>query len=368
VIEAVALYLLVLVSANVVFNTGDSVAARHYPVGFVIIPVLVWAAFRLGPRDTSTAVGLIAVLAIFGTLHGLGVFSVPDRNASLLLLQSYMAVLSITFVSLAAAVGQRNRLLLAEQQSRARAESAVRAREEFLSIASHELRTPVASLKGSVQLLQRRRASGELDFARFDRMLVIIGSTADRLTTLVNQLLDVSRIQTDHLDLSAQPLDLSAELRESVERARMYGDGTHSFSLSLNGSSTPVLADPGRLEQVWSNLLDNAVKYSPRGGDIRVRLEATDDDGFEVSVSDSGIGMPAGAEGTIFQPFSRATNATAGQFAGMGLGLYICRKIIERHGGRMWAKSPGENHGTTVRVWLPRYTDREAEQAPASAQ
>jgi signal transduction histidine kinase len=148
----------------------------------------------------------------------------------------------------------------------------------------------------------------------------------------------------------------------------MYGDGTHSFSLSLNGSSTPVLADPGRLEQVWSNLLDNAVKYSPRGGDIRVRLEATDDDGFEVSVSDSGIGMPAGAEGTIFQPFSRATNATAGQFAGMGLGLYICRKIIERHGGRMWAKSPGENHGTTVRVWLPRYTDREAEQAPASAQ
>ena len=354
-IEAGVLYLLVIVSADLVFNSAGSLAARHYPVGFVIIPVLVWAAFRLGPRDTATAIALIAVLAVWGTLRGLGVFSVSDRNTSLLLLQSYMAVLAITFVALAAAVRQRDRLLLAEQQSRSLAESAVRAREEFLSIASHELRTPVASLKGSVQLLRRRRTRGEVDFERFDRMLEIIEATADRLTALVNQLLDVSRIQTRHLDLSAEPLDLAAALRESVERARMHLGDRHTFTLALDGTQSSIWGDPGRLDQVWSNVLENAVKYSPHGGEVQVSLRSTDDNGFEVGVQDSGIGLPAGSQDTVFQPFSRAANATAGHFAGMGLGLYICRNIIERHGGRMWAESPGEGRGTAVHIWLPRY-------------
>ncbi|HTE85768.1 MAG TPA: HAMP domain-containing sensor histidine kinase, partial [Dehalococcoidia bacterium] len=290
-----------------------------------------------------------------GTLRGLGVFAVSDQNASLILLQSYMAVLSITFVSLAAAVRQRDQLLLEEHRSRSLAETALKAREEFLSIASHELRTPVASLKGSAQLLRRRRERGEIDFQRFDRMLSIIDETADRLTALVNELLDVSRIQTNHLELSAESLDLSMLLENAVDGARVEMGEKHAFSLYVGAPHSAIWADAERLGQVWGNLLDNAVKYSPLGGTVDVRLQRTEDGGFLVTVHDPGIGLPAGAEEAIFEPFSRAPNAMAGHFAGMGLGLYICRKIVELHGGRIWAESSGEGDGTDVHVWLPHY-------------
>jgi signal transduction histidine kinase len=113
-----------------------------------------------------------------------------------------------------------------------------------------------------------------------------------------------------------------------------------------------ITADPHRLEQVLTNLLENAVKYSPSGGDVEVTLSA-DDKGILVCVSDNGIGLPTAAADTIFEPFGRASNAQRQQLPGMGLGLYIARQIVEQHGGRIWADSAGEGLGTQVRVWLP---------------
>jgi two-component system CheB/CheR fusion protein len=114
-----------------------------------------------------------------------------------------------------------------------------------------------------------------------------------------------------------------------------------------------VEADPARLEQVIANLLSNALKYSPAGGTITVGLTA-DGGGVRVDVTDEGIGVPADAVETIFQPFGRGPNAAARQIQGLGLGLYICREIVRRHGGRIWAESGGENRGTTLHVWLPQ--------------
>jgi two-component system, OmpR family, sensor kinase len=113
-----------------------------------------------------------------------------------------------------------------------------------------------------------------------------------------------------------------------------------------------VLVDRDRIEQVLANLLGNAAKYSPDGSTIDVRVSLVDD-GALLEVRDAGIGLPPGTTETIFQPFGRAANATRRQVPGMGLGLYISRQIVDQHGGRMWAASPGEGEGTTVSVWLP---------------
>jgi signal transduction histidine kinase len=112
------------------------------------------------------------------------------------------------------------------------------------------------------------------------------------------------------------------------------------------------MGDAARLEQVCENLLENAFKYSPDGGDVRVDLRSHSG-GVLLQVSDHGIGIPIGSTEMIFEPFGRAANAEQRGLPGMGLGLYICRSTLERHGGRIWAESAGEMQGTTLNVWLP---------------
>nr|MBA3336725.1 ATP-binding protein [Chloroflexia bacterium] len=127
---------------------------------------------------------------------------------------------------------------------------------------------------------------------------------------------------------------------------------THRVTTRIAGTDCAFQGDADRLEQVLTNLCDNALKYSPDGGEVCLTLEAADG-GFLLTVSDQGIGLPAGGEEAIFEPFGRAANAAKHSLPGLGLGLYICRDIVERHGGRIWAESPGEGQGTTMRLWLP---------------
>jgi two-component system sensor histidine kinase VicK len=122
--------------------------------------------------------------------------------------------------------------------------------------------------------------------------------------------------------------------------------------LSLAGERRLVEVDPDRIEQIVANLLENAVKYAPDGGEVQVSLEP-EADGMLVRVRDRGIGIPDGWAERIFQPFGRASNAIGAHISGLGLGLYLCRQIAEQHGGRLWAESHGEGQGTTVLLWLP---------------
>jgi signal transduction histidine kinase len=129
-------------------------------------------------------------------------------------------------------------------------------------------------------------------------------------------------------------------------------DERYTLRTHLTIASCPITGDRDRLEHVLVNLLDNAVKYMPGGGDILVTLEPADG-GALVTVQDQGIGLPPGTAESIFEPFGRAPNAAERHLPGMGLGLSICRSIVERHGGRIWAASEGEDRGTTLSVWLP---------------
>ena len=247
---------------------------------------------------------------------------------------------------------ERAELLANERAARAEAEAAVRARDEFLSIASHELRTPVAGVKGYAQSLRRARATGRLDDARLERSLRAIEASADRLAVLTSDLLDVSRIRTGQLPFNPRPTDLAALAREVAGHFEDRLDATHRLDVRAGEAPCPVLADADRIDQVLTNLIENAAKYSPNGGTIEVAV-ATDGGDAVVTVRDPGIGLPPGSAEAIFEPFGRAPNAAGHHIPGMGLGLYICRTIVERHGGSIRAESAGEGQGTTVSFRLP---------------
>jgi PAS domain S-box-containing protein len=262
--------------------------------------------------------------------------------------------LILAIADVAAQAMGRAELFEAERRTRAEAEAAVSAQDEFLSIASHELRTPVAAVKATAQLAQRSIQRGTLEPSRLERHLEGIRRAADRLASLVEDLLDVSRLRTGRLELRRQVVELTPLIEEVVERYQIQLEDQHEYALRMDLPTQPILADvdPSRMEQVLDNFLSNAVKYSPNGGEICVLLDV-DSLGFKLTVSDQGIGLPAGHLESIFEPFGRAPNAASHQIPGLGLGLSICRQLIDAHGGRVWAASAGEQRGTTVGLWLP---------------
>jgi len=232
------------------------------------------------------------------------------------------------------------------------AQEAVRARDQFLSIASHELRTPLTGMKSGVQILRRMHDRGEGSSPRAEQVLQRVEIAVDRLSELTQDLLDVASLRLGRLPLHLQSVDLVHLAKHVAGERREYLDARYTLEVSVVAPTPMVLGDPTRLEQVAANVLDNAIKYSPAGGNISVLLEPHDG-GALLHVRDSGIGVPIGCVETIFEPFGRAPNAQRQHVPGMGLGLFLCRQIVEQHAGRVWVESPGENCGTTVNVWLP---------------
>jgi PAS domain S-box-containing protein len=265
-------------------------------------------------------------------------------------------------LALAGELAQRAALAIDNARLYQETQAALRVRDTFLSIASHELRTPVTSLRGFVQALQRHQQRGRLDPAHLASALPVIQRNADRLAGLIDDLLDVSRIQLGRLPLRLQPVDLVQLVRTVIEDHPAQFDRQHPLRLTAAVPVAPVLADPDRLAQVMTNLLDNAVTYSPDGGEVEVTV-AADADGWRISVRDQGIGLAPGAGEAIFEPFTRQPGSVQQQPAGLGLGLYISRMIVEQHGGRIWIESAGPGCGATAQVWLPR----SAQVAPPAA-
>jgi PAS domain S-box-containing protein len=234
------------------------------------------------------------------------------------------------------------------------AQTAVKARDRFVSIASHELRTPIARVKGYAEMILAAHSDGDLTDEMLQRALRRIDSGCDRLAALIRDLLDVSKISAGNMPMRLRTLDVTDLAREVVGRYQEQLSGDGHLLLEIIGTAGTVSGDPDRIEQVLTNLLDNALKYSPDGAELRVRVQPKAR-GVLLEVQDHGIGLPPEAAERIFEPFSRATNAEHRQITGMGLGLYICRNIVEQHHGRIWARSGGENTGTLMSVWLPEH-------------
>jgi two-component system OmpR family sensor kinase len=243
---------------------------------------------------------------------------------------------------------------------------AVRAREEFLSVASHELRTPLTPLKGFASLTLQRleQSEGPVDRDWLLKAMRSMSRQTDRLARLVDDLLDTARIQSGRFDLNCKPVDLMPVVLEVLERFEVRGSDGLRFHMEAPPGSLEGTWDAARLDQVLTNLLSNAVRYSPQGGTVSISF-AVSPSQVELRVKDQGIGIPAESLQRLFQPFSRASNATSRHFGGLGLGLFICREIVERHGGAIWAESAGPQQGSCFHVRLPRSVPQSSLPPPA---
>lgn len=250
----------------------------------------------------------------------------------------------------------RAALSIANARLYQQAQQALRAREEFFAIAAHELRTPVTSIRGFTQLeLRRWQRTETLDLPRARHALETIDRQSRRLVALVSRLFDIARLEQGRLALEPAETNLVGIVADVVQGMRSTATA-HSFSLQ----SPPALAarvDAMRFEQVVTNLLDNAVKFSPDGGAIEVSLEPLEATSVRLTVRDHGVGVPLEHRQRLFERQARLEREDAepagGSRSGLGLGLVISRQIVEQHGGRIEAEFP-EDGGTRIVVSLPR--------------
>ena len=247
------------------------------------------------------------------------------------------------------AEAERDRLLVQAQAAQEAAESANRVKDEFLAVVSHELRTPLNPILGWSQMLRKRK----LPPAKAAYALETIERNAKMQAQLINDLLDVSRILRGKLSLEAASVDLAAIICMALETVRLAADAKSiQIETHFDSSVSPVSGDPGRLQQIVWNLLSNAVKFTPEGGSVSVGLVQTGQ-AAKITVSDTGKGIEPDFLPYVFERFHQADAATTRRFGGLGLGLAIVRSLVELHGGKIKAESPGENQGATFTVTLP---------------
>lgn len=230
------------------------------------------------------------------------------------------------------------------------------AKDVFIAAASHELRTPLTVVSAQTGLALRRL--GPEDDSRAARSLRTIARQVDRMVRLVEDLLDVGRLQSGRLSLELEEFDLAQLLGEARERMQLLSDA-HPIEFHASGEAA-IHGDRHRIDQVITNLLSNAVRYSPEGGAIVLSLEEREDS-LHITVRDHGVGIPLERQAEIFERFGQAHGV---RYGGLGLGLTISQGIVAQHGGRIWVESDGvEGQGSTFHVELPRW---QGEQLQAS--
>ena len=253
---------------------------------------------------------------------------------------------------------EREELLTSERFARAEAERASRLKDEFLATLSHELRTPLSAILGWSQLL----ASGDVAEGDLQQGLDAIQRNARTQTQLIEDLLDMSRIISGKVRLDVQRIDLASVVDAAVDSVRPAAEAKEiRLRKILDPHAGPVSGDPTRLQQVVWNLLNNAIKFTSKGGRVDVLLERVNSH-LEITVHDSGVGIKPELLPVIFERFRQADSSTTRSYGGLGLGLSIVKSLVELHGGTVRAKSAGEGQGATFVVALPLAPIRIGEQ------
>jgi PAS domain S-box-containing protein len=252
------------------------------------------------------------------------------------------------------------------EQARGQAEAANRAKDEFLAVLSHELRTPMNAVYGWARMLQ----GGRLDAGGGTRAIDAIVRNAHAQTQLIDDLLDVSRIATGKMRLEVRSVDLPAVLGAALDAVRPAADAKEiRLRTVMDPRAGPVNGDPDRLQQVVWNLLMNAVKFTPRGGRVQLSLQRVNSH-VEIVVSDTGLGIRAEVLPFVFERFRQGDSSSTRAQAGLGIGLALVRHLVELHGGTVIAESAGEGQGATFRATLPlaiTQADLASDRVPAVA-
>jgi signal transduction histidine kinase len=326
-----------------------------------------------GPRLTNVRLVVLAV-AVATVPVILVIEHFVDREIDALALAVGSAVLSaLVLLRLSGMIRSLDRHRRSERSARAEAEfaqkelarkndqlvEADRLKDEFVALISHDLRTPLTSIMGYLELVLDDHNLSEEQRG----YLSIVDRNADRLLHLVNDLLFVARLESGQLDLHPAELDLAAVVRQSVAEAEPRAAAS-GIELACDASDVPaVKADKGRMFQLLDNLVSNAIKFTEPGGTVTVRVRPGDAAAV-LEVSDTGIGIPAEEQEQLFERFFRSSNARRAAIQGTGLGLVIVRAIADAHGGSISMES-AERVGTTFRIELPaRLPGTGAEPAP----
>jgi PAS domain S-box-containing protein len=259
-----------------------------------------------------------------------------------------------------AAIAIRNaKLYEAERRARSEAEAANRAKDQFLATVSHELRTPLTAMLGWTRLLR----SGKLDKLSFERALETVERNAKVQAQLIEDILDVSRIITGKLILDVRPVELVPIIEAAVDSVRPAAEAKGiKLHIILDPGISPIQGDPNRLQQVVWNLVSNAIKFTPEGGNVDIRLKLLDSQAL-ISVSDTGKGINPEFLPYVFDRFRQADSSAARMHGGLGLGLSIVRHLVELHGGTVSADSAGEGKGATFTIKIPLAITREQVEA-----
>lgn len=293
-------------------------AVRHT---YLVFPVLFFAALRFGLRGATTANFAVSAIAVVGTMLGLGPFVRDTIVHSLVTLQAFMAVVAVTALVLGAAISERSR--------------AVQMRDEFLALVSHDLKSPLGAIQMSAALVARTVLAESGD-PRLRRHVELVGRGTARMSHLIRDLLDAAAIDAGHLSLDPKEGDARPLVDETILGASPAAEEKGQRLLAdTPGEAVPIVCDRARLEQVLANLIGNAVKFTPAGGAITVRLRAQEG-AAHFSVTDTGAGIEPDQVRLVFDRYWRGKPGAA---EGTGLGLFIAKGIVESHGGRIWASS-----------------------------
>jgi signal transduction histidine kinase/ActR/RegA family two-component response regulator len=320
----------------------------RYPLPFLCLAPLFWGALRFGPRELATAVALLAVIATAATATARGPFSMPTPNESLLVLQAFLVLIALTALPMAALTVERRGLLERERAARAEADGALRAKDEFLAILSHELRNPLAAISTAAAVLDTGKPAQD----DVKRLVASIRRQAQHLARLIDDLLDIGRLTANKLRLTTEPLDLERAVRGAVE-ALTAARGLTPRRIDLDLQSAWIDADPVRITQIVENLVGNALKHTPVGKGIRVAVRALDGIA-ELSVTDEGAGIRPDLLPNVFEPFMQGQQGLDRSTGGLGLGLTLVRRLAELHGATIEAQSGGLDRGSAFVVRFPR--------------
>jgi hypothetical protein len=321
-------------------------------------------AFRFPQRETATGIFILSAIAVWGTLHGFGPFMRETENQSLLALQSWIAVLTITAMALSAAMAERRHIEEELQQQKSVVETANRTKDHFLAMLSHELRTPLTPVISALESLETEPMQTEATRAS----LAMIHRNIELETQLIDDLLDFTRIARGKMELRFAPVDVHVAVANVVEICRAEAKSKRlRVHLNLRANSHYAAADAAKFQQIVWNLLKNAIKFTPEDGEIAISSSNPSPDVLTISVSDTGIGMEPEVMQRIFDPFEQGNRSFEHRVGGLGLGLAISKSLAQAHAGSLIVESDGRDRGSTFIFSMPTLSPAEAATVPAKA-
>ncbi len=329
--------ILPLFGYNQLLNIGPSVSLIIF-LGFTAFAIVKKQLFGIRIVLTSLLVVLISIFLLVYSLMALPNWKEFARQFTFFLIFVYLGYLLIKSVVM-------------EIKRREELERIDRVKSEFISIVSHQLRTPLTAIKGYISMILEGTYGNIPE--KMEKPLVHVYKSNERLIKLVNDILNLSKLETGKIEFEPKPTSLKELITEVVEELRINAEKKGLFlKFEQSEEQLPeLIVDREKLRQVILNVVDNAIKYTQRGG-VTIKLKRINDRA-KIEISDTGEGMTKEEIDNLFQMFSRGSIGTQLHTEGAGLGLYIAKRFVEMHQGKIWAESPGKGKGTTFVIHLP---------------